>query len=457
MEATKRKLEEENNGEHGSNKVCKVSSSTPINSSNPAIDKNILRIYYDRLFPVGLFFKWLSYADNNELIKKREFSFTLEGDVYIRYCSFTTKEEFKAGLLSKVPIKIDIGACFNAPPNQHESVANFKPQSKEFVIDIDMTDYDEVRSCCSGADICERCWVLMTAALKVVDRMITQDFGFKRRLWVYSGRRGIHCWVCDKEARAMTDRARSAVISYMSIELQKRELCSRMDVGTNTMHPTLNQAYDEVLPYFEGSPQLDDRGIKSIIDSQHLMETEESTELMLSIMGLENDEDFTPVTTMDNKTGLQKWEWLKKKVNSKNKARGAVKNALQMAVFTYCYPRLDANVSKQLNHLLKSPFCVHPKTGRVCVPIDPSLAEEFDPSSVPTLNQLHDELNAQPLSKDKNVKSWQGTSLQPHIEHFEKFVKVLQEDYRAEARADNKAKTTLRMEGVTYDDESLTF
>ena len=48
-------------------------------------------------------------------------------------------------------------------------------------------------------------------------------------------------------------------------------------------------------------------------------------------------------------------------------------------MFAYTFPRLDLEVSKHMNHLLKAPFCVHPKTGRVCVPIDPALADDFDP------------------------------------------------------------------------------
>ena len=49
------------------------------------------------------------------------------------------------------------------------------------------------------------------------------------------------------------------------------------------------------------------------------------------------------------------------------------------------------NVSKHRNHLLKAPFCVHPKTGRVCVPINPAEAEDFDPTTVPTVERLMEE------------------------------------------------------------------
>ncbi len=55
----------------------------------------------------------------------------------------------------------------------------------------------------------------------------------------------------------------------------------------------------------------------------------------------------------------------------------ALLEAKQDIVLEYTYPRLDIEVSKRLNHLLKSPFVVHPKTGNVCVPIDYELLARF--------------------------------------------------------------------------------
>lgn len=97
----------------------------------------------------------------------------------------------------------------------------------------------------------------------------------------------------------------------------------------------------------------------------------------------------------------EKWNVFQSNLQMSNKsvrtARIPSSDSSQLArdmIFQITYPRLDSNVSTHLNHLLKSPFCVHPKTGRVCVPIDPEICESFDPCSVPTINQLIDELNS---------------------------------------------------------------
>ena len=52
---------------------------------------------------------------------------------------------------------------------------------------------------------------------------------------------------------------------------------------------------------------------------------------------------------------------------------------------------------------MQAPFCVHPKTGKVCVPIEPGRAYEFDPDTVPTVESLLRELeeHGQPQPGDK--------------------------------------------------------
>lgn len=126
---------------------------------------------------------------------------------------------------------------------------------------------------------------------------------------------------------------------------------------------------------------------------------------------------------------------------SKNLDARALLDAKQDIVLEYTYPRLDIEVSKKLNHLLKSPFVVHPGTGRVCVPIDTKNLEEFDPLGVPTVQELIKEIDEwtdlnteeDDTEKDGNkhpVQDWEKTSLKPHIEQFRSFVIALMKDER---------------------------
>lgn len=36
-------------------------------------------------------------------------------------------------------------------------------------------------------------------------------------MWVFSGRRGIHCWVCDPDTKVLKNEARSGKIHYTFI------------------------------------------------------------------------------------------------------------------------------------------------------------------------------------------------------------------------------------------------
>lgn len=111
----------------------------------------------------------------------------------------------------------------------------------------------------------------------------------------------------------------------------------------------------------------------------------------------------------------------------------ALQHAQQDIILEYTYPRLDIEVSKHRNHLLKSPFVVHPGTGRVCVPIDTKNCEEFDPLTTPTVTDLLQEINEwkapeETESEEKKLQDWEKTSLKPYVEYFRTFVLTLMKD-----------------------------
>ena len=73
--------------------------------------------------------------------------------------------------------------------------------------------------------------------------------------------------------------------------------------------------------------------------------------------------------------------------------------------------------------MLKSPFCVHPKTGNICVPFDSNKVENFKLAEVPTLTTVIKE-----LGETRNANAGDGEcislpSLDPYLAIFKKHIR----------------------------------
>ncbi|CAK8697904.1 DNA primase small subunit-like [Clavelina lepadiformis] len=421
--------------------------STSIGLSDAAYDAgslpSLLPIYYKYIFPFGPYCKWLQYGSSSTSrseFSHREFSFTLQNDIYVRYQSFTNQQELEKELQRMNPCKIDIGAIYSHPPKDHNKFhsGTFKALTKELVFDIDMTDYDDVRKCCQGAEICIKCWTLMKIAIKVLHRALTEDFGFSHILWVYSGRRGVHCWVCDSKARTLSAHARSAIVEYLSL-IQGGNLEKRVALK-EPVHPYIRNCLDVVKTYWL------EYGLKT----QDILGNDNDVDKVLKLIPDANIRDeLSKDFKSSSSSSIERWSKLREscsKVFNLDKKNRKVKYAALEIMLEYCFPRLDVNVSKGVNHLLKSPFCVHPKTGRVCVPIDVENVDSFDPFDVPTISELcfQVEKNNEKTAGDSIAEStpkkarvchlYKKTRLQDYMLVFDKFLsKLLQEDCKTNA------------------------
>jgi DNA primase small subunit len=407
--------------------------------------KSVFRMmsdYYEYVFPYQEMFDWLAYGHDGKhpaadpsFPKRREICLTLGGadgtdEIFARYQSYADAASLKQALVKKCPIKIDIGPVYSRDPTTRKQYPDFHPLERELVFDIDMDGYDDVRLCCQGNKLCTSCWPLMTMGVSVMDHVLREDFGFEHILWVFSGRRGIHGWVCDPAARRLSDANRSAIARYL--ECYKGNQDGRAKMSEDAHHPSVKASYALLKEHFE----------KSYLPAQQLLETPDGIERVLQYVPHEDVRDRMRTKWGSSRPGskaapdtshlsLSTQRWLeleaevKKTADKINKSAGLgaaqrekeLVGSLRNIVMAFCYPRLDVEVSKKMNHLLKAPFCVHPKTGRVCVPINPKTMWKFTPEKVVHVETLVQEIHSKRAQGEKHP-DWRVTSLAPEVKYF---------------------------------------
>ncbi|KAL8874062.1 MAG: hypothetical protein Q9174_000567 [Haloplaca sp. 1 TL-2023] len=394
-------------------------------------DPEVMLAFYQRLFPFRCLFQWLNHSmkPSNDF-GHREFAFTLQNDAYLRYQSFPSSDLLRRDILRLNPSRFEIGPVYTSNPRDRKTLRKssaFKPKAKELVFDIDLTDYDEIRTCCDKANICRKCWSFVTMAIRVVDRALRVDFGFEHIMWVYSGRRGAHAWISDPRARNMEDQKRKAIAGYLELIKGGAQSGKKVNVK-RPLHPHLARSLDILKEHFQ----------TDILEDQDPWAKPDKTERLLQLLpdktlndALRKKWDAAPY-----RSSTSKWadiDAVAKSGASKNLDGKALLEAKQDIVLEYTYPRLDVEVSKKQIHLLKSPFVVHPGTGRVCVPIDTKKVEAFDPLSVPTVTQLLGEIDRwdaemkKPEQEEgmKRVPDYEKTSLKPFVDYFKTYVASL--------------------------------
>ncbi|XP_011565946.3 DNA primase small subunit [Plutella xylostella] len=358
---------------------------------------DMLPIYYTRLFPQNIFCRWLGCGSHPQPLAHRELSFTLADDVYLRYLSISNQKELQTLLQKKCPHKLDIGAVYNTRPSiaRHGSVV----LSRELVFDIDLTDYDEVRTCCQEAKVCEKCWKFMVIACEIIDVALKDDFGFQSILWVFSGRRGVHCWVSDYEARTLDSPGRGAVADYLCLIMGGDNQSKKVHLGSDNLHTSIRRALNVIDKYF-----LD------ILQDQEFFANPDGLKKLLALIP---DEAFKSLVekTLEKMpdSSVERFKALTNIFESHCRENGIFSRKFKYLIeeikIQYCYPRLDVNVTKGFNHLLKSPFSIHPKTGKVSVAFKPNNAKNMNLDEIPTIYTLLDDSAAENAKHQANMRT----------------------------------------------------
>ena len=341
-------------------------------SSDDLDDARCMTLYYRERFPARTIWRMGAREWDSEDVPttacRREWGIEERSGAYFaRYRMCATAEDLSKMVMERGVGKVNMGAVYNHNVSAHATARDFAPLGREFVVDIDLDDYT-YSGRASGADLegCDRAWPLMAMNITIVATMMREAFGVSQMQVVYSGRRGVHLHVFDRRAFEWDDKVRSAIVSFFQRERANAprhvEVSASESVSAHTWfdlvtNPDFTGVVEELEQFFRAwviRPY--EAGGLGLLDEDF-----QRREFMARV-------GQGTLRRLESTIGTGTADGVYERIKQDCVRNGCIPH-LHSAIWELAGPRLDAGVSIHRNHMLKIPFSVHPKTGRVCVPV----------------------------------------------------------------------------------------
>ncbi|MHA1188632.1 MAG: DNA primase catalytic subunit PriS [Candidatus Heimdallarchaeota archaeon] len=319
------------------------------------VSRKLVNKYYRDVFDPGDLISIIGLST----FYRREFAFLLENNIFVRNLSFKTSSELIDYILKNPVMRSYVGAVYETPPSKQNSIQKIKWLSREFCFDLDLNDYDLVRTCgCQGKEeYCKICWSLVQESVSFLDKTLREDFGFNDIVWVFSGRRGFHAWVRDARAGTLTQEQRNSMVRYLSL-IKDGSRTQAIEKDLKNVLPLRNRIIEMVAKAF-----FDKATDKELRAEPFKFTGRQIERLRYNLKDNSKPFHFTYDTILEKKHD---------------------KDAVFTHIITHRYPRIDRKVSIDLRRILKIPGGVQDTNGKICCKVDVKKVHKFFPENAPT-------------------------------------------------------------------------
>ena len=339
----------------------------------------LAKYYRNDLYPLELIYRMMTCDKKGQSAEARIIGVQYQGDsgVYVmRDYKRDSCQSLRQKILfssSQVPASLHMALFREGGDNK------FIRAEKELVFDIDITDFTRFCACRGVKRLCPACWFHLQGSSLILQHMLENMLGYEERhcLWVFSGRRGLHCLVNAPTVMNLSDRERGQLYKRLSITMgDDTRLVSFIRSIAQTDPAFLTRVQEFFIQYalreqdLFALPVVEGDSFESFC-LEHLRLRHNSLYHFVKNAWEELSLSPSPskkprlAETESLNVSLRKWKILQALENG---STASSYRASVFIMFRLMYPVIDKGPF-MLSHQIKLPFSVHSLTHNIALPL----------------------------------------------------------------------------------------